>query len=132
MSPPIIQIDPRLPEPVFRQIADAIRTLIVERKLEPGDKLPTVRELAVDLIVHHNTVALAYRELAAEGWLELRRGRGAVVLERGRRKPDPGTLALFGKRLRELVAKAQSEGLDMKAISGIMGDIVQAEREEFE
>jgi pilus assembly protein CpaF len=87
---------------------------------------------AVDLIVHHNTVALAYRELASEGWLELRRGRGAVVLERGRRKPDPGTLALFGKRLRELVAKAQSEGLDMKAISGIMGDIVQAEREEFE
>lgn len=131
MSAPIIRINPCLPEPVFRQIADAVRALIVEGKLAPGDKLPPVRTLAVDLIVHHNTVALAYRELAAEGWLELRRGRGAVVLERRKRKPEQGARELFGKRLRELVAKAQSQGLDMKAISGIMGEFMQGEKEEI-
>jgi DNA-binding transcriptional regulator YhcF (GntR family) len=65
------------PIPLYRQIADAIRTLLVAGTLVPGDILPPVRRLAIDLGLHFNTVAEAYRALALEGWLDLRRGRGA-------------------------------------------------------
>jgi DNA-binding transcriptional regulator YhcF (GntR family) len=61
-------------------IADGLRALLVHGAFKTGDRLPTVRQLAIDLTVHHNTVAQAYRLLADEGWLDLRRHRGATWL----------------------------------------------------
>jgi hypothetical protein len=46
---PTITIDPKLPVPIYRQIADAMRHLLVSGRLQPGDAVPTVRDLAVDL-----------------------------------------------------------------------------------
>src|ERR1700730_19257747 len=77
-----IRIDLAAPTPAYRQIADAIRALLVAGELRPGERLPTVRQLAIDLAVHHNTVAEAYRILSEEGWVDLRRKRGATVVER--------------------------------------------------
>jgi DNA-binding transcriptional regulator YhcF (GntR family) len=70
----------------------------------------------VDLGVHHNTVAGAYRQLAEEGWLELRRGRGATVIERPAPAPTPRAEAEFCKRLKELVVKALAEGVPSGAV----------------
>ena len=75
-------IDPQSSAPVYRQVVDNLRSLLVSGALKPGDALPTVRELGLELGVHFNTIAEAYRLLAGEGWLDLRRRRGAVVLER--------------------------------------------------
>jgi DNA-binding transcriptional regulator YhcF (GntR family) len=71
----------------------------------------------VDLGVHHNTVAGAYRQLAEEGWLELRRGRGATVIERPAPAPTPRAEAEFCKRLEELVVKALAEGVPPGVLS---------------
>jgi GntR family transcriptional regulator len=121
MAPEVtIRIDIKSTTPVYRQIADALRTLVVERKLKPGDRLPTVRELGMELVVHHNTVAQAYRELASEGWLELVRGRGAVVRDRTKPRPTKGVETVFERRLRELIAIAQSAGLDKGTIADIL------------
>src|SRR6185503_10188906 len=79
---PRVSIDLESPTPAYRQIANDLRRHLVEERLKPGDLLPPVRQLAVDLGVHFNTVALAYRLLAAEGWLELKRRRGAAVIAR--------------------------------------------------
>jgi len=106
-----ITIDLASPVPAYRQIASALRALLVTGELAPGTSLPTVRELAVDLGVHHNTVAEAYRALAEEGWLELRRKVGARVLDRARPRPKRGEREIFGRRLRELVAEARAAGL---------------------
>jgi GntR family transcriptional regulator len=97
--------------PAYRQIAGALRALLVAGELAPGTTLPTMRELAIDLGVHHNTVAEAYRALAEEGWLELRRKVGARVLARPRPRPRRGERETFGRRLRELVAEARAAGL---------------------
>src|SRR5881392_167421 len=78
----LLRIDLKHPVPAYRQIADGMRALLVRAAFQPGDRLPTVRQLAIDLTVHHNTVAQAYRLLADEGWIELKRHRGAKVLER--------------------------------------------------
>jgi GntR family transcriptional regulator len=61
---PVLRIDLASPTPVYRQIVDSLRALLVGGAFAPGDRLPTVREIAIDLGVHHNTVAEAYRLLA--------------------------------------------------------------------
>ena len=116
----VIRIDLNSTVPAYRQIEDALRALIVEGRLKPDDRLPTVRELAVNLAVHHNTVATAYRQLAAEGWLDLRRRRGAVVRDREGPKPTVDSKYRFRKGLRELIAKAQADGLRPAAIAAAL------------
>ncbi|HVT15698.1 MAG TPA: GntR family transcriptional regulator [Thermoanaerobaculia bacterium] len=107
----MLQIDLGSATPAYGQIANGLRALLVARDLEPGEQLPTVRQLAVDLGVHHNTVAEAYRQLASEGWLDLKRGRGATVLERPSPFPGPAARAQFTRRLEELLAKAITDGI---------------------
>ena len=113
----VLKIDLDSPTPVYRQIADALRAMLVHRVFKPGDQLPTVRQLAIDLAVHHNTVAQAYRLLAEEGWLDLRRHRGAKVIERRAQRAGAGSHQNFTQRLRELAAQGIAEGLDVQAIA---------------
>jgi len=125
----VIRIDVNSSVPAYRQIADAIRALMVEGRLRPGDSLPTVRQLAVDLAVHHNTVAQAYRDLAEEGWLDLRRGRGAVVTARNTPRPATDAEASFRQQLRELIAKARTAGLAPHVVAKILAQSSQVVRE---
>ena len=67
----ILRIDPTSETAVYRQIVDGLRIALVGGELAPGDALPSVRRLALDLGVNFNTVAQAYRALAKEGWLEI-------------------------------------------------------------
>src|SRR4051794_14213114 len=104
--------------PAYRQIANDLRRHLVEERLKPGDLLPPVRQLALDLGVHFNTVADAYRILAEEGWLDLKRRRGALVLQRSQPDvADPARRASFSRRLRELVAEVQSAGISVSHIA---------------
>lgn len=116
-KPPTLRIDSGSNAPVYRQIADGIRSQLVESGLVPGDTLPTVRDLALDLGVHFNTVAEAYRILSAEGWLDLRRRRGAVVTTRQTPKAPPKAREIFAERLRQLVAQVRGEGLGTVAVA---------------
>ena len=68
--------------PTFARIADAISSDIARGRIGPGFRLPGARSLAVRLGVHRNTVAKAYRELQAQGWIETRRASGSVVSAR--------------------------------------------------
>jgi DNA-binding transcriptional regulator YhcF (GntR family) len=86
-----------------------------------GDR--TVRQLAVDLGVHHNTIAEAYRILADEGWLALRRHHGAIVPDRSRPSPPPEARTSLLQRLRELTAEAQAAGLAPGVIAESMRSI---------
>jgi DNA-binding transcriptional regulator YhcF (GntR family) len=97
--------------PVYRQIADAIRLHCVAGDLVPGEKLPTVRELAASLGIHFNTVAEAYRVLADEGWLRSEGRRGATVLDRKQpRQPAAASHADEGSRIRQFLAELQARG----------------------
>ena len=122
---PTLRIDPSLPVPIYRQVVDGLRSLLVEGKLQPGDALPTVRELGLDLGVHFNTIAEAYRLLAAEGWLDLRRRRGAVVTERAVPRAQPEAEQNFKQSLRQLIAHARAEGLAAVSITKELERIVK-------
>jgi GntR family transcriptional regulator len=124
---PTITIDFNAPIPIYRQIADAMRHLLVSGDLQAGDQVPTVRQLATDLGVNFNTVAQAYRILEDESWLDLKRRRGAVVLDR--RKPSaPGKerQKQAFQRLRELTAQLQSEGIPVNQIAGQLRRLADA------
>ena len=113
---PTLRIDSESPVPVYRQVVDNLRSLLVEGALQPGDSLPTVRELGLELGVHFNTIAEAYRLLAAEGWLDLRRRRGAIVIERAMPEQQPEAATQFRRSLHQLIAQARTEGLPVRAI----------------
>lgn len=74
-----LTVDAADPRPLYRQIADGIKALIARGELRSGMALPSVRQVASDLGVNLNTIAVAYRELQDEGFLSVRHGSGAVV-----------------------------------------------------
>lgn len=115
-EPPILRIDLSSPNPAYRQIAGGVRAMLVAGVFQPGDVLPTIRQLAVDLGVHANTVAEAYRVLAEEGWVDLRRRRGATVLQRAVPEPGPESTAEFARRFEELAAEALTAGISARVV----------------
>lgn len=124
---PIVRIDLASETPAVRQIADSIRVHLVEGRLAPGDALLSVRRLAMELGVHFNTVAEAYRVLAAEGWLELKHGRSAVVVEReGPAKTNRDRVDSYFARLRGLVAQLRAEGVPTTKIAAELREIAEA------
>ena len=112
----VIRIDLGSAIPVYRQIADQIRAMLVAGDFNPGERLPTVRQVAVDLGVNHNTVAEAYRNLAEEGWLSLERGRGALVVSRSTPVANPKVRNAFAQRLRNLIAQVRAAGVSPQVI----------------
>src|SRR5947209_20312836 len=67
--------------PIYQQIVQQVKTLVASGRLEPGEELPPIRVLAEQLLVNANTVARAYRELAAAGVLTNRRTAGTYVAD---------------------------------------------------
>lgn len=82
MSAAKLKVDATLPVPIWSQIEDGVRHLVASRVLEPGDPLPSVRDLARDQRINPNTVAKAYQRLVDAGVLETRRGEGTFVAEK--------------------------------------------------
>jgi len=80
------RIDFHSSKPIYEQIKERIKLLILSGKLKEGEFVPSIRSLAEDLGVNLNTVARAYRELVQEGVLEVRRGEGYIVSKSGRGK----------------------------------------------
>jgi GntR family transcriptional regulator len=111
-----IHIDLNAAEPVYRQIAAQLRALIMESALKPGDPLPPVRRLALDLAVHFNTVAEAYRTLAEEGWLDVGHGRTALVRSRVAPTPTEETVEALTSGLRRALAEAKAGGVPARRI----------------
>ena len=75
----LVTIDARDKTPIYAQLERALRAAMATSRLRPGDQLPTVRQLAVELSVNANTVARVYAELERAGILETRRGVGTFV-----------------------------------------------------
>jgi len=85
----LVSIDPRDPTPIYAQLERGLRAAIATGRLRPGDQLPTVRQLAVDLRVNANTVARVYAELERAGVLETRRGVGSFIAASTERARPP-------------------------------------------
>lgn len=77
----MIHLDYRDTRPIYEQVKDGLRKLMVTGMLRPGDKLPSVRSLAVELAINPNTIQRAYSQLEAEGYILSVSGKGTFVAE---------------------------------------------------
>jgi GntR family transcriptional regulator len=116
----VVSIDTRDSTPIYAQIERGLRAAIAAGRLRPGDQLPTVRQLAVELRVNANTVARVYADLERNGVLETRRGVGSFVTASPERARPP---AEHQRRLRAFVTRLLGDA----AAAGFTVDEVIAE-----
>ena len=79
----MVQLNYRDAKPIYEQIKEGLRKLVVSGALSAGEKLPSVRELASQLAINPNTIQRAYRELENEGYIYTLVGKGTFVAENG-------------------------------------------------
>lgn len=113
MTPFDAPIDTGNGVPFYRQIIDRVMLGLADGTLGDGDKLPTVRSLAVDLQVNPNTVARAYRDLELVGVVETRPGSGTYVASRRPRVPEFERQRQLERLCVDFTAKAQGLGLSI-------------------
>lgn len=75
----VVTLDPHDSTPIYAQLERGVRAAIATGRLKPGDQLPTVRQMAVELQVNANTVARVYAELERSGVIETKRGVGSFI-----------------------------------------------------
>ena len=127
-----IVLQPDSPVPLHAQIAEGIRLAIANGQINPGDQLPPVRQLSVDLKVNSNTVARVYTDLERAGVLETRRGKGTFVRERA----EVGSEEVRARRLRSLlrafVTGCAEEGYSFSEVREALAEMSGRAREEEE
>jgi GntR family transcriptional regulator len=101
----LLRIDLSGDRPLYRQICSELRRAVRDGDVAVGERLPAARDLARSLDVNMHTVLRAYRELAGEGIVDLRRGRGAVV------RSDGGGLAALKDLIVRLADEAEHQGI---------------------
>jgi GntR family transcriptional regulator len=116
----IVSIDTRDRTPIYAQLERALRAAVATGRLQPGDQLPTVRQLAVDLSVNANTVARVYAELERAGVIETRRGVGSFVCGTAARARPPRE---HDRRLRAFAIRLLA---DADAAGFTIDDVMQA------
>lgn len=106
--------------PLYEQVTEKLRVLILRGVLEPGARMPSVRQLAVELSINPNTIQRAYMELEQEGLIYPVKGRGNFVAdtEQIRKK----SLEDYQKELKDVVHKGLELGLDEEELLFIVSD----------
>jgi len=111
-----LEIDAKSGVPFYRQIIEQVKFALARDDLAPGDRLPTVRQLAVDLSINPNTVIRAYRELELAGIIESHQGSGTFV---GQGAPEVDPLEkqrMLDQILTDLLARASSYGFTIEDV----------------
>ncbi|KRK18825.1 GntR family transcriptional regulator [Lactobacillus delbrueckii subsp. delbrueckii DSM 20074 = JCM 1012] len=115
--------------PIYLQIEDYIYLQIAQGKLQAGEKLPSVRALALELTVNANTVQRALREMTAKGYIFTKRGEGSFVTT------DEGLLEemkskLLKQELAAFVSRMEKLGVKRESLTGLLASYLDDTREE--
>ena len=102
----LVSIDLRDKTPIYTQLERGLRAAMATSRLRPGDQLPTVRSLAVELKINANTVGRVYADLERSGAIETRRGVGSFVTATAEKARPPKE---HEKRLRAFATRVLAE-----------------------
>lgn len=112
----LIQLDPRSNVPIWEQIVNNMKELILKDILSPQDKLPSVRELASVLVVNPNTVSKAYQELERQGVIETLRGKGTFVAANITPRKDEQRMAALKLQVKQILMEATYLGVSKETL----------------
>lgn len=116
------QLDAASGVPFYRQIIDQILAGMATGAFRAGDRLPTVRQLAVDLAVNFNTVARAYKELEIRGLLATHQGTGTFIAEHDVSLGEVERRRLVNQLLDEFLARAARQGLTLEDVRAALAE----------
>jgi len=105
--------------PIYEQVKKGIKSKISLGLLKPQDSLPSIRELASELIINPNTVARAYRELEQEGFIITRKGKGCFVSDNFSALIKKERMALLNRIFDEAIEEARKFNLDLDEIKNL-------------
>ena len=108
-----IKLDVKSGVPFYRQIIDQVKAAIAIESIPAGDRLPTVRQLAVDLSVNPNTVSRAYTELELTGLVETQMGSGTFVGNRKVKRNDVEQRRVLDQICQEFLSRASTQGFTL-------------------
>jgi len=107
--------------PIYMQLVDRIKQMVVSGQLQPGQQLPTIRQLATDLRINYNTVGRAYLILDQEGVISTQQGRGTYVASRlGEGQVQKLRMGKLRSMFGEVVREAQVLGYSREEIEWIV------------
>lgn len=109
--------------PVYRQLIDQVQAAIASGALRPGEQLPTVRLVAVELAINPNTVMRAYRELEIRGVLDTQQGTGTFVADRPLESDPDHTQRKLAELASECAARAGAAGLTLDDLIAALKNI---------
>lgn len=117
-------LDTRSGVPTYLQLVQQVKQSLRLGILQPGDQLPTVKEVVGSLAINPNTVLKAYRELDLDGLVEGRRGQGTFVSSELPPLP-PDDVKLLRSSLQRWIERARAAGLDEENMSALFADTVR-------
>ncbi len=115
--------------PIYRQIIDQIRFGIASGQLKPGEQLPTVRALAVELKVNLNTISKAYKELEIKNILESQQGTGTFINKTENAVPDKERKEKLKEICIRLSSVALSYGFSLDEVKQELNDIETSKKQ---
>lgn len=118
--------------PVYEQIVEGLRYAIAAGTFAPGEQLPSVRQLAVELLVNPNTVAKAYRELEREGLTRTRKGLGIFVSRSAPGACRSHRRGAVARRIAEAIEDAVHSGLDPEEVRALTEEALEHALEKAE
>jgi GntR family transcriptional regulator len=118
----LLRIEKGSAVPISRQIADQIASLCASGGVQPGERLPSVRELARELAVNQNTVLRVYERLSGEGLLEMRHGQGTFVASRSSQYRLAAHRARLIDELRQIARQAAGLGLSSEELHELLAE----------
>src|SRR5580698_6699911 len=119
------RLDMKSGVPVYRQIIDQVHGARASGAIGPGDQLPTVRQLAVDLSINPNTVVRAYRELELTGTLTTHQGTGTFITDKKLEQNSAERERKLDQLVAEFVARAGREGFTVKDLRDRLREFVR-------
>ncbi len=115
----MFQLDHKDPRPIYEQIKDKIKELIISGALKEDDKVPSVRELASILTINPNTIQKAYRDLESEGYIYSLRSKGSFVSSKREVVKRSDTDEIFTE-FSALVSKMKFLGITYEEVNEIL------------
>jgi GntR family transcriptional regulator len=112
----VFHIDTASFVPIYEQVKKEVRRLVATGIWKTNDALPSIRDLASELLVNPNTVARAYRELEQDGLISTQKGRGSFVAGRQPLEVEKDVEAYMGRVFDEAIAEARTFNLETEAI----------------
>ena len=126
----MISLNYRDSRPIYEQIKDGLRKLIVTGAMAPDEKLPSVRALATQLSINPNTIQRAYNELEGEGYIYSVPGKGSFAA--GNDSADEARRKELLEKLRELAAELKYLGVTGEELAALVSDAPGAPRQSEE